>query len=70
MEENAAVLETPEVIKHTDTEWYRDVSLEDAEVFIRSNLQSAVRSVIATGFYLKHMHNWEKQVWKLQLLRC
>ena len=38
MEENAAVLETPEVIKHTDTEWYRDVSLEDAEVFIRSNL--------------------------------
>ena len=24
MEENAAVLETPEVIKHTDTEWYRD----------------------------------------------
>lgn len=42
MEENAAVLETPEVIKHTDTEWYRDVSLEDAEVFIRSNLQSAV----------------------------
>ena len=57
MEENAAVLETPEVIKHTDTEWYRDVSLEDAEVFIRSNLQSAVRSVIATGFYLKHIRD-------------
>lgn len=59
MEENAAVLETPEVIKHTDTEWYRDVSLEDAEVFIRSNLQSAVRSVIATGFYLKHIRDNE-----------
>ena len=36
-------------------EWYQNVSLEDAEVFIRSNLQSAVRSVIATGFYLKHI---------------
>lgn len=59
MEENAAVLETPEVIKRTDTEWYRDVSLEDAEVFIRSNLQSAVRSVIATGFYLKHIRDNE-----------
>lgn len=59
MEENAAVLETPEVIKHTDTEWYRDVSLEDAEVFIRSNLQSAVRSVIAMGFYLKHIRDNE-----------
>lgn len=59
MEENAAVLETPEVIKHTGTEWYRDVSLEDAEVFIWSNLQSAVRSVIATGFYLKHIRDNE-----------
>lgn len=59
MEENTAVPETPEVIKHTGTEWYRDVSLEDAEVFIRSNLQSAVRSVIATGFYLKHIRDNE-----------
>ena len=59
MEENTTVLETPEVIKHTGAEWYRDVSLEDAEVFIRSNLQSAVRSVIATGFYLKHIRDNE-----------
>lgn len=59
MEENTAVLETPEVVKHTGAEWYRDVSLEDAEVFIRSNLQSAVRSVIATGFYLKHIRDNE-----------
>ena len=47
------------MVKHTDAEWYRDVSLEDAEVFIRSNLQSAVRSVIATGFYLKHIRDNE-----------
>lgn len=40
-------------------EWYQNVSLEDAEVFIRSNLQSAVRSVIATGFYLKHIRDNE-----------
>jgi len=59
MEENVTALETPEVIKHTGAEWYRDVSLEDAEVFIRSNLQSAVRSVIATGFYLKHIRDNE-----------
>lgn len=59
MEENTAVLDTPEVVKHTGAEWYRDVSLEDAEVFIRSNLQSAVRSVIATGFYLKHIRDNE-----------
>ena len=59
MDENTAVLDTPEVVKHTGAEWYRDVSLEDAEVFIRSNLQSAVRSVIATGFYLKHIRDNE-----------
>lgn len=59
MEETTAVLDTPEVVKHTGAEWYRDVSLEDAEVFIRSNLQSAVRSVIATGFYLKHIRDNE-----------
>ena len=59
MEENTAVLDTPEVVKHTGAEGYRDVSLEDAEVFIRSNLQSAVRSVIATGFYLKHIRDNE-----------
>lgn len=40
-------------------EWYQNVSLEDAEVFIRSNLQSAVCSVIATGFYLKHIRDNE-----------
>jgi hypothetical protein len=59
MEENVTVPETPEVVKHTDAEWYQNVSLEDAEVFIRSNLQSAVRSVIATGFYLKHIRDNE-----------
>lgn len=59
MEENTAVLETSEVITYTDATWYQNVSLEDAEVFIRSNLQSAVRSVIATGFYLKHIRDNE-----------
>lgn len=59
MEENVTVLETPGVITHANETWYQDVSLEDAEVFIRSNLQSAVRSVIATGFYLKHIRDNE-----------
>lgn len=34
-------------------EWYENVSLEDAEIFIHANLKSAARSVIAIGYYLK-----------------
>ena len=33
--------------------WYEGVSLEDAEIYIRANLKSAARSVIAIGYYLK-----------------
>lgn len=33
--------------------WYQNITLEDAETFIGDNLKSAVRSVIAIGFYLK-----------------
>lgn len=33
--------------------WYQNITLEDAETFIGENLKSAVRSVIAIGFYLK-----------------
>ena len=33
--------------------WYQGVTLEDAEVYIQANLQSAARSVIAIGYYLK-----------------
>lgn len=37
----------------TMAKWYHDVTLEDAETYISQNLQSAVRSVIAVGYYLK-----------------
>lgn len=57
MEENAAVLETPEVIKHTGTEWYQKISLKESDIFIRSNMQSTVRNVIATGYFLKHIRD-------------
>lgn len=33
--------------------WYQDVTLEDAETYILANMKSAVRSVIAIGYYLK-----------------
>lgn len=41
------------------TPWYYNVNLEDAETFIKSNLQSAVRSVIAVGYYLKCIRDGE-----------
>lgn len=44
-----------EVSEYTPAErkWYQDVSLEDADSFILANMKSAVRSVIAIGYYLK-----------------
>lgn len=41
------------------TPWYHNVNLEDAETFIKANLQSAVRSVIAVGYYLKCIRDGE-----------
>lgn len=57
MEENTAVLDTPEVVKHTGAEWYQKISLKESDIFIRSNMQSAVRNVIATGYFLKHIRD-------------
>ena len=39
--------------------WYQKVSLEDAEAYIAANLKSAVRSVIAVGYYLKCVRDGE-----------
>lgn len=47
--ETSAVKETAP----TARKWYEGVSLEDAEIYIRANLKSAARSVIAIGYYLK-----------------
>ena len=41
------------------TPWYHNVNLEEAETFIKANLQSAVRSVIAVGYYLKCIRDGE-----------
>ena len=57
MEENVTALETPEVIKHTGAEWYQKISLKESDIFIRSNMQSTVRNVIATGYFLKHIRD-------------
>lgn len=45
----------PEIVtKETGVKkWYQDVTLEDAETFILANMKTAVRSVIAVGYYLK-----------------
>lgn len=37
----------------SEKKWYHDVTLEDAETFILANMKTAVRSVIAVGYYLK-----------------
>lgn len=33
--------------------WYENVTYEDAKIFIKSNIESAARSFIAIGYYLK-----------------
>ena len=64
-EENSRLLEAgnidpPVPAPDTDTpKWYQDVSLEDAEIYIEANLKSAVRSVIAVGYYLKCVRDGE-----------
>ena len=45
--------------QETSVSWYHNVSLEDAEIYIKANLQSAVRSVIAVGYYLKCIRDGE-----------
>lgn len=57
MEENVTALETPEVIERTGAEWYQKISLKESDIFIRSNMQSTVRNVIATGYFLKHIRD-------------
>lgn len=53
--ETSAVKETAP----TARKWYEGVSLEDAEIYIRANLKSAARSVIAIGYYLKCVYTKE-----------
>ncbi len=43
----------------TRVEWYRSVSLKDAETYISENLKAAARNVIAIGYYLKHIRDRE-----------
>lgn len=38
-------------------EWYQKISLKESDIFIRSNMQSTVRNVIATGYFLKHIRD-------------
>ncbi len=38
-------------------EWYENLSLEDAEAFIRARLRSAARDVIAVGYFLKNIRD-------------
>mgnify|MGYP003376814009 CR=1 FL=1 len=42
-----------------NTKWYQGVSLEDAEIYIHSNLRSIARNIIATGYYLKCIRDGE-----------
>lgn len=42
-----------------EKKWYHDVSLEDADTYILANMKTAVRSVIAIGYYLKCIRDGE-----------
>lgn len=43
----------------TASSWYKNVSYDDAKIFIRTNLESAARSFIAIGYYLKLIRDGE-----------
>lgn len=53
------IVETASGQEKDSGEWYEHLTLEDAEVFIRNNMVSAARNVIAIGYYLKHIRNKE-----------
>lgn len=46
-------------VKTSEPTWYKNVSYEDAKVFIKSNITSAARSFIAIGYYLKLVRDKE-----------
>lgn len=48
-----------EVDAATASSWYKQVSYDDAKLFIRTNLESAARSFIAIGYYLKLIRDGE-----------
>ena len=43
----------------TASSWYKNVSYDDAKIFIRTNIESAARSFIAIGYYLKFIRDGE-----------
>lgn len=43
----------------TASSWYKNVSYDDAKIFIRTNIESAARSFIAIGYYLKLIRDGE-----------
>ena len=43
----------------TVSSWYKNVSYDDAKIFIRTNIESAARSFIAIGYYLKLIRDGE-----------
>ena len=43
----------------TASNWYKNVSYDDAKIFIRTNIESAARSFIAIGYYLKLIRDGE-----------
>lgn len=53
------MMDTAAELQHDPGEWYRQVDYEDSKIFIRTNLNSAARSFIAIGYYLKHIRDGE-----------
>ena len=43
----------------TASSWYKNGSYDDAKIFIRTNIESAARSFIAIGYYLKLIRDGE-----------
>ena len=48
--------ELQEVID-SNPEWYKDLLYQDVKIFIKDNINSASRSFVAIGYYLKYVRD-------------
>ena len=41
----------------SNLEWYKELQYQDVKVYIRDNINSASRSFVAIGYYLKYVRD-------------
>lgn len=46
-------------LMQSNPEWYKDLQYQDVKIYIKDNINSASRSFVAIGYYLKYIRNNE-----------